>query len=475
MTNTFYYFGLGSNLGHREANIHAAIRLLGQRVGNITSSSPCIETEPWGYESPHPYLNAAVALITDLEPDRVLAITQEIERELGRTAKTHDGHYEDRIIDIDILVCEHHVIYSPDLRLPHPRMWQRPFVTDTLAALSDSECCPYADTEPRVATIGFFDGAHRGHQHLARQLADLNRGRSHRALMLTFDRHPHDVVHPDEAPVPLLTTLTQKRMQFFRYNKDIEMWFLQFTPYMAALTARQFMEYVLRDQLNVDTLLIGYDHHFGRPLPGETFDDYVRYGAELGIRIVRATELPDDLHVSSSAIRRAIMDGDFAAARTMLGRDFLWWGRVVHGEALGRRLGFPTANLVAKHPDIIIPPRGVYAAWVSIPGKPQLHFMEHGTPFDITFDGDHEGPHDGRYMAMVNIGTRPTVTQPATDDAPRQTIEAHILDFDGDIYGQELCLTLVARLRDEQHFDSEADLVRQLQADREAVRHLLNH
>ena len=513
-TDTFYYFGLGSNMGRRTDTLRRAIRLIDERISSITYCSPFIETEPWGYKSRHRYLNAAVAVITNRDPHEVLAITQQIERELGRTTKTRDGHYEDRPIDIDILICEHNVVYTSELRLPHPRMWQRAFVTECMAALrvmkryppeQDSPkdlaeapdpktepanyhyprfgrhlrfgelvYCSKADTEPRVATIGFFDGAHLGHHHLAQQLVELNKGRQHRAIMLTFDRHPHDVVHPDEPPVQQLTLLIEKRMAFFRYGNGLEMWFMHFGPDMAALTAREFMERVLRDQLNIDTLLIGYDHHFGRPLPGETFDDYVRYGQELGIRIVRATELPGEQHVSSSAIRRAILGGDFAKANAMLGKTYHWWGKVVHGDALGRKLGFPTANLEPCHPELIIPSRGVYAAWASIPGKPRMRLLDDGKPINFIWEGRVAGPTDKGFPAMVNIGTRPTITGNATDGNPQHaTVEAHIIGLDDDIYGEEVGLTFVARLRDERQFASEDDLVRQLQADRDEVLRIL--
>lgn len=445
-----YTFSLGSNIGRRMQTMRQAMDAISRRVGRVTSCSPMAETEPWGYQSTHRYLNCALEATSCLAPREVLAVTQQIERELGRESKTVGGHYEDRVIDIDILLCDKLVIYSPELRIPHPRMWQRAFVTDCLRKMlldngSGGSCNDAVVTAPRAATIGFFDGAHLGHRHLAQQLVQLNRGRDAKAVMLTFDRHPHDAICPDEPPVALLSTPAGKREAFAYLRRDVEMWCMEFSPAMAALTAREFMQYVLREQLNIDTLLIGYDHHFGRPLGGETFDDYVRYGLETGIRVVRATELDSvPCHVSSSAIRRAIASSDFARADAMLGYAYTWYGRVVHGDAIGRRLGFPTANLEALHPETILPPGGVYAAMVTLPGGRQL-------------------------PAMLNIGTRPTIAAPAA----RVTVEAHIIGLHDDIYGLHVGVNFRARLRDEHRFGSTEELARQLRHDRDEVVRLL--
>ena len=440
-----YTLCLGSNLGNPRNNIREAMRHLRACLGVPTAVSPITESEPWGYASDHRYANAAVTIESDLTPQQMLATTQQVERDMGRTSKSHDGRYEDRIIDIDIIAAGHHVVYDPDLRIPHPLMWQRPFVRTTLQELRPTIAdlgmpSPLADYTPRVATIGFFDGMHLGHRHLITQLTDLAEGHTLPPMVLTFDRHPHDVIHPDEPPVGLLTTADERQRQLQDIAPGAEMWTLHFTPHMAALTAREFMERVLRQQLNIGTLLIGYDHHFGHPLPGrrESFDDYVAYGRQIGIEVVRATELQAPFHVSSSTIRRAIAQARVGAAATMLGRPYRWQGTVVHGNQIGRQLGFPTANLQPLHPELITPPRGVYAAWAIVP---EASAVPEASP---------SGP-----------------------SAPATTIEAHLIGFSGDIYSRTVTLDFVAHLRDEQRFPSEAALARQLRRDAAAAKRML--
>ncbi len=453
---------LGSNLGDRKATLHRAIHLLSERVGELCGCSAIIETEPWGYQSSNMYLNAAVHLRTPLPASEVLTATQAIERELGRTCKTEaDGTYADRTIDIDLLLYGHAVIFTPTLRVPHPRMWQRDFVMQPLSELLEQQepsCMhgwPSRDksqrsellhggpdevplTQRRCATVGFFDGVHLGHQHLLSSLCKCAAQQHQQPLAVTFDRHPHTVVQAEQ-PTPLLSPppLRQKLL----HAAGVEVAEMQFDHHMAQLTARDFMRYILHDQLNVGTLLVGYDHRFGRPQPDhpETIDDYRAYGRECGIEVIVATELPAEQHVSSSAIRRALSAGDIAAATVMLGRPYEWSGRVVHGHAVGRTLGFPTANLSAICPHQLLPASGAYA---------------------VTVDS---------HPAMLNIGTRPTLAPP--DHA--LSVEVHLLDYHGDLYGRELTVQFHARLRSEKRFADQAALRHQLEADRAAVLKLL--
>lgn len=287
-----------------------------------------------------------------------------------------------------------------------------------------------------VCTIGFFDGVHRGHQCLIRQVKDEARRRGARSLIVTFDRHPRAVFDPSGVP-PLLTTAEEK-MTLLRGSGVDDIYVLPFDSAMATLTAREFMEQVLKEQMGVTTLMIGYDHHFGRP-QGETFEDYATFGRELGIDVVLAHELEDE-HVSSSAIRRTLGEGDVAEAARLLGRTYTWTGNVVHGNAIGRDLGFPTANLEAKAPEKMLPARGAYAAIIN-----------------------HQS-------SMVNIGTRPTVA--GSDDV---SIEAHIINFKGDLYGQELTVEFIARLRAEHRFGSREELTRQLSDDRQRVLEIISN
>ena len=252
------------------------------------------------------------------------------------------------------------------------------------------------------------------------------------SLLITFDRHPRAVFAPDSVP-PLLTTAEEKTRLLRETGVD-NIYVLPFDREMAALTAKEFMQQVLKERLGVSVLVIGYDHRFGKPLGEEGFHEYQEYGREVGIEVVLAKELQGE-HVSSSAVRRALEAGDVATAQRLLGRPFTWTGRVVHGHAVGRKLGFPTANLEAVEPEKMLPARGAYAIGVN--------------------SEEWEG------AGMLNIGRRPTM-----DNGEDTTIEAHLFDFEGDLYGQELTLSFNARLRDERRFESEAELVDQLMRDR---------
>jgi len=302
-----------------------------------------------------------------------------------------------------------------------------------------------------VATIGFFDGVHRGHQYLIQQVQEEALRRGARSLLITFDRHPRSVFAPDSAP-QLLTTAEEK-MALLRATGVDDIYILPFDLAMAGLTAQEFMQQVLKEQLGVTALVIGYDHHFGKRPDShpardgrEGFEDYQAYGRELGIDVVPARELTGE-HVSSSAIRRLLTGGDVAAASRLLGRPYTWSGRVVHGHEVGRQLGFPTANLEGIEPTKMLPAKGVYAVECII--HPQMMHTQ----------------------AMLNIGRRPTL-----DNGTDISVEVHLFDFNEDLYDSTLTLSFVAKLREEQRFDSEAELTEQLQRDRAAaLKALTNH
>ena len=325
-----------------------------------------------------------------------------------------------------------------------------------------------------VCTIGFFDGVHRGHECLIRQVLDEARGRGARSLLVTFDRHPRSVFAPGSEP--LLLTSSEEKMGLLRATGVDDIFVLPFDRAMAALTAREFMQQVLHDQLGVTALVVGYDHHFGRP-QGETFDDYVAIGREVGIDVVPARELEGE-HVSSSAIRRALEAGDVGAAARLLGRPYTWTGRVVHGRGIGHRLGFPTANLEAVAPEKMLPARGAYAVRVKSALGPQERFFEQSeTEERVKSEGvKSEGVKSEKSAVeseawaagILNIGRRPTL-----DNGDDISVEAHVFDIDHDLYGQTLTLAFVERLRPEQRFDSEAALARQLVRDEEAARRCL--
>ena len=290
--------------------------------------------------------------------------------------------------------------------------------------------------QPCCATIGFFDGVHRGHQFLLSRLNEVAHASGMSSMAITFDRHPRQVVQTGY--VPQLITTCREKVELLRNAGVDRVEVLHFDSQMAQLSAREFMEQVLSRRLGVDRLLIGYDNRFGHNRT-EGFDDYVAYGREIGMSVERNTPLDiDGLRVSSSLGRRLIASGDTMEASRCLGRPYAITGTVAHGFEEGRKIGFPTANIVPQCKDQILPLAGVYAVEVSVDGG-------------------------GRMPAMMNIGNNPTFGRRLT------TLEAHILNFNGDIYGHEVRVEFGQRLRDERKFESIEQLRRQLESDLMAV------
>lgn len=286
---------------------------------------------------------------------------------------------------------------------------------------------------PCVATIGFFDGVHRGHQFLIRHLVEAANTEGLESTIITFDQHPRKVLQSDYQP-ELLSTLDSKLLLLSKTKIDNAV-VLHFDKEMAALSAHDFMQKVLCEKLHVKKLFIGYDHRFGHNRE-ETFEDYVRYGKELGMEIVQSQAFVlNDIHVSSSVIRSFLKEGEVALANLALGYPYTIIGKVVNGYHEGRKLGFPTANLDISHFGQLIPAPGVYAVKVR---------MENSVVWR---------------QGMMNIGTRPTF------GGKRVTLEAHIFHFDGDIYGQLLLVSFVKRIRGEQKFDNPNELAAQLKED----------
>lgn len=286
------------------------------------------------------------------------------------------------------------------------------------------------------ATIGFFDGVHRGHQFMIDSLTTMAHAQGRQSLVLTFDRHPRQVVHADY--VPQLITTTDEKLQLLHATAADRIEVLHFDAQMAQLSAYEFMRQVLHERYGVAMLLTGYDNRFGHNR-AEGFADYVRYGEEMGIKVLQNTPIDiDGLRVSSSLIRRLIVEGNITEASNCMGHPYSITGSVAHGFQEGRRIGFPTANIVPESAEKLVPGNGVYATRVSVEG--------------------------GEWMpAMLNIGTNPTFQRQQT------TIEAHIIGFDGDIYGRKVRVEFGRKLRDEQRFESVEALQKQLEADKKEV------
>lgn len=289
-----------------------------------------------------------------------------------------------------------------------------------------------------AAVTGTFDGVHRGHRYLIGRLRDLAAGRSCAVVRAyTFDRHPLEVIAPAKAP--LLLTPTERKVELLRRAGADDVSVDRFAD-IRSLTAAEYIARLASQ--GVTLLMIGHDSRFGSDRPS-SLADYVEAARGTGVEIVRGPELtdPSGHPINSSTIRTLIAAGDMATANSLLGYTYSITGRVEAGKQLGRTIGFPTANL---HPDAdrqLIPSRGVYAALAAIDGT------------------------TAELPAMVNIGHRPTVDAP---DAP-DTVEAHIIGYDGDLYGRPMSLHFVERLRSERRFPNIDALRRQLVIDRDAA------
>jgi riboflavin kinase/FMN adenylyltransferase len=287
----------------------------------------------------------------------------------------------------------------------------------------------------KVATIGFFDGVHRGHQHLLRQVLEVAHQRHIASLVVTFFQQPRHVVTHETDRFFLLTT-TNEKLHLLQQAGIDHCEVMEFTPELALMTAHDFMQ-LLHDKYGVSALVIGYDHRFGHNR-SEGFDDYVRYGKQLGIEVLQATQFPA---VSSTKIRELLLEGDLEAANQILGYRYMLEGQVVNGFHIGHTMGFPTANLQVA-PEKLIPADGVYAVMVELDGE------------------QHQG--------MLNIGTRPTLA-----NSDERSIEVHIFDFHDNIYDKELRLSLVKRTRGEIRFASKEQLILQLQQDAAEIKTIL--
>nr|WP_320060008.1 bifunctional riboflavin kinase/FAD synthetase [uncultured Bacteroides sp.] len=294
--------------------------------------------------------------------------------------------------------------------------------------------------EPCAATIGFFDGVHMGHRFLINQVKEVALSKGLRSALITFPEHPRKVMNSDYRP-ELLTTSTEK-ITLLEGTEVDDCIMLDFTTEIARLTAREFMKNVLKECYNVQSLVIGYDHRFGHNR-SEGFEDYFLYGKSIGMEVVLAEAcLLDQINVSSSVIRTYLQRGEVDLAARCLGYEYSIEGVVIGGYKVGRKIGFPTANLRIEDPDKLVPADGVYAVRVDVEG----HI----------------------YTGMLNIGYRPTL-----DNGLSRSIEVHILHFNSDIYDRTIRLSFVQRVRSEMRFSGLDELVAQLRKDAITVEAIL--
>ena len=300
----------------------------------------------------------------------------------------------------------------------------------------------------RIATIGFFDGVHKGHRYLFKQLKEEAAARGLKPLIVTFEEHPRTVLQSDYIP-KLLSTKEERKALLSAYGEVV---MLRFST-IRDLTAEQFM-IRLKEEYGVEVLLMGYDHRFGSDGLRNP-EDYCRVGSKQGIEVLRMEEYQDGTqHVSSTEIRTALEKGDVERAKELLGRPYALFGKVVHGKGLGRTIGFPTANIEPEEPNKIIPMAGVYLVrvrgeWSLVRGEWSL------------VNGE---------WSLVS-GDCSLVKGICNVDA-KGTIEVHILDYKGDLYDQPLEIQFERFIREERQFHSLDELQQQIKADVDSSQHL---
>lgn len=287
-----------------------------------------------------------------------------------------------------------------------------------------------------VATIGTFDGVHRGHIALFEQLNALSRQLGLPAMVITFSPHPAEVLAREAAPPCLATERTKLRLIEQHATKRILN--LPFSLDMARMSAEDFLLY-LRDSHHVGALLLGYDHQFGRGA-NQTFEEYCALGERLGISIYKASALWEgDKPVSSTRIRQLLRSAQTEEANRLLGRSFEIEGEVVGGMKIGRLIGYPTANIRPIDERVLIPSDGVYAARIRV--------------------------GEATYTGMLYIGKRPTLS------GEHRTIEINIFDFSANLYEREVCLEVEAYVRGDMKLPSLEALREQIQQDERQIRH----
>lgn len=293
-----------------------------------------------------------------------------------------------------------------------------------------------------VVTIGTFDGLHKGHQMVITQLKQLAKNMKGESVIFTFYPHPRVVTSPNESNLRLLTTKDEKIKLFEQMGVD-HLIIYPFNKAFSELNYSDFVKNILVKGMGTKCLVIGYDHRFGKNREGGY--DYLKKCAEeynFTVKRTKALSVEAD-KISSTKIRLALEDGNILKANYYLGYNFMLHGSVVNGKQLGRKLGFPTANIEASDKYKIIPGYGVYAVNVQIEGS--------------------------TYKGMLNIGMRPTFN----NNADNRSIEVNIFNFSEDIYGKSVTLNFVDKIRNEQKFDGIEALIEQLKADKKSASKIL--
>ena len=294
-----------------------------------------------------------------------------------------------------------------------------------------------------VVTIGTFDGVHMGHKQVILRLQEIAKKYGGETVIFTFHTHPRLVTAPNESNLRLLTTLEEKIKLFDHYGID-HLVIYPFDKSFSELSYSKFVEEILVKQMHTHCLVVGYDHRFGKNREGD-FEYLQKCASTFNFKVEKLDVLTIAKEsVSSTKIRQALQNGEIEKANRYLGYEFTLHGSVVDGKHLGRKLGFPTANIVASDKHKIIPGYGVYAVKVSINNK--------------------------EYGGMLNIGTRPTFN----NNADNRSIEVNIFDFEGDIYGSEITIMFAGKIRNEQKFAGVENLINQLHKDKKTALNFLS-
>ncbi len=294
-----------------------------------------------------------------------------------------------------------------------------------------------------VVTTGTFDGVHLGHQTILKRLIEISLKQKGQSVVITFHPHPRLVLQPNDNKLELLNTLEERIERLAKAGVE-HLLVIPFTKEFASLSSLDFIREVLVEGVHTKKLVIGYDHHFGKNREG-SFENLNKMAPVYGFDV---EEIPakdiDEVAISSTQIRKALHSGDIQTANEFLGYAYPFEGDVIHGNHLGSKLGFPTANVELPEKRKLIPANGVYAVTI------------------IT--------KSGKFKGMMNIGVRPTVS----NDKNKQ-IEVHLFDFQGNLYSQCIQIQMHARIRDEQKFDGLDELIAQLNRDKESAQDLLIH
>jgi riboflavin kinase/FMN adenylyltransferase len=289
-----------------------------------------------------------------------------------------------------------------------------------------------------VITMGVFDGVHLGHRMLLRRVVEEAEKSGSDAVAVTFDPHPRIVLTGDPSHLRFLTDI-EERIYLLRGTGIGHLVIIPFTPELSRMTASEFIDEILCRHLGASHLITGFDHHFGSRHEGDS-NTILDCSSRMDFRVTKEEAfMIDGKAVSSSSIRELLLEGKVRKASALLGYAYFLRGKVVSGKRIGRNLGFPTANIEPLFAYKLIPSYGVYAVEAEVGGDKKKH------------------------IAMLNIGINPTI---AGNDGKR-TIEAHIIDFESDLYGRDVTVRFHSRLRDEMKFENVDALAAQMVKDRE--------